>query len=249
MGVDPPTLSLDVPEGATISSFWWLLHCAVHWWVCLRYHRVINSERINQANFFTFGHKLCPLDASFLKNMARLPESHPSVHKAFMEMKFVIQRSDKKSSLMWLDQLQKHNIKFLKKDGEENGLCGQHDYWWPVPSCQGSICSCFRYGSSDTHHQTRLWRVHTMTQMQLLSCLQSNMTQFLRPACFISTCQPSSAHCSIYLETVPIEKPQNPKSKWKGLGLEHQNQGFGAILDRMSARHARCYYMWLCGYL
>ena len=57
--------------------------------------------------------------------MARLPDTHPSVHKAFMEGKFVVQRSDKKASLMTLDQSQEHSIKFLKQNSEAKGFYGQ----------------------------------------------------------------------------------------------------------------------------
>ena len=61
----------------------------------------------------------------FLKDMACLPETHPSVHEGFMEGKFVVQRSDKKFSLMALDQSQEHSIKFLKDNSEAKGLYGQ----------------------------------------------------------------------------------------------------------------------------
>ena len=61
----------------------------------------------------------------FLKDMACLPETHPSVHEAFMEGKFVVQRSDKKFSLMALDQSQEHSIKFLEEDSGAKGLYGQ----------------------------------------------------------------------------------------------------------------------------
>ena len=58
----------------------------------------------------------------FLKDMARLPETHPSIHEAFMEGKFVVQRGDKKFSLMALDQSQEHSIQFLKEDSGAKGL-------------------------------------------------------------------------------------------------------------------------------
>ena len=61
----------------------------------------------------------------FLKDMAYLQETHPSVHEAFMEGKFVVQRSDKKFSLMALDQSQEHSIKFLEEDSGAKGLYGQ----------------------------------------------------------------------------------------------------------------------------
>ena len=61
----------------------------------------------------------------FLKDMARLPETHPSVHEAFMKGKFVVQRSEKTFSLMALDQSQEHSIAFLKEDSRAKGLYGQ----------------------------------------------------------------------------------------------------------------------------
>ena len=54
-----------------------------------------------------------------------LPETHPNVHEGFMEGKFVVQRSDKKFSLMALDQSQEYSIKFLKEDSGAKGLYGQ----------------------------------------------------------------------------------------------------------------------------
>ena len=72
-------------------------------------------------------YKLCLLDACLLKDMSALPETHPSVHKAFMEGKFVVQCSDKKFSqeVLALDQSQEHSIKFLKEDSGPKGLYGQ----------------------------------------------------------------------------------------------------------------------------
>ena len=50
--------------------------------------------------FFAFEHtnyaRWMPV---FICDMARLPDTYPSVHKAFMEGKFVVQLSDKKASL------------------------------------------------------------------------------------------------------------------------------------------------------
>ena len=73
--------------------------------------------------FFAFGHtnyaRWMPV---FLKDMACLPETHPSVPEAFMEGKFIVQRSDKKFSLMALDQSQEYSINFLKEDSGAKGL-------------------------------------------------------------------------------------------------------------------------------
>ena len=44
-----------------------------------------------------------------------------------MQGKFVIQRGDKKFSLMALDQSQEHNIKFMKEDSGAKGLYGQQE--------------------------------------------------------------------------------------------------------------------------
>ena len=78
--------------------------------------------------FFAFGHtnyaRWMPV---FLRDMARLPETHPSIHEAFMEGKFVVQRGDKKCSLMALDQSQEHSITFLKEDSGARGLYGQQE--------------------------------------------------------------------------------------------------------------------------
>ncbi|KAK3872055.1 hypothetical protein Pcinc_022845 [Petrolisthes cinctipes] len=49
----------------------------------------------------------------------------PSVHEGFMEGKFVVQCSERKFSLMALDQSQEHSIKFLKEDSGPKGLYGQ----------------------------------------------------------------------------------------------------------------------------
>ena len=68
--------------------------------------------------FFAFGHtnyaRWMPV---ILHDMKHLPEIHPSVHDSFIQGKFVFQRSNKKFSLMALDQSQEHSIKFLKEDG------------------------------------------------------------------------------------------------------------------------------------
>ncbi|KAL8625684.1 hypothetical protein ACOMHN_043959 [Nucella lapillus] len=78
--------------------------------------------------FFVFGHtnyaRWLPV---FLQNMARLPDLHPSVHAEFMEGNFVVQRSEKKFSMMGLDQSQEHSIQFLKEDSGPKGLYGQEE--------------------------------------------------------------------------------------------------------------------------
>ena len=63
----------------------------------------------------------------FLKDMARLPEVHPTVHAAFMEGSFVVHRGDKKASLMALDQSQENSIQSLKEDSGPKGLYGQQE--------------------------------------------------------------------------------------------------------------------------
>lgn len=65
--------------------------------------------------------------AVFLKNMARLPESHPNIHEAFMKGMFVMQRGDKKFFLMALDISQAHRIRFLKEESGTKGLNGQKE--------------------------------------------------------------------------------------------------------------------------
>ncbi len=44
-----------------------------------------------------------------------------------MEGKFVVQRYDKKFSMMALDQSHEHSIKFLKEDSGAKCLCGQQE--------------------------------------------------------------------------------------------------------------------------
>ena len=75
--------------------------------------------------FFTFGHtnyaRWMPVS---LKDMACLPEAHPDVHKAFMDGKFVVQRDNKKLSLMSLDQNQEDSFKLQKDTAGAKGLYG-----------------------------------------------------------------------------------------------------------------------------
>ena len=59
-----------------------------------------------------------------LKDMACLPEAHPDVHKAFMDGKFVVQRDNKKFSLMSLDQNQEDSFKLQKDTAGAKGLYG-----------------------------------------------------------------------------------------------------------------------------
>jgi len=78
--------------------------------------------------FFTFGKtNYARWTPVFLKDMGRLPQIHPTVHEAFMEGKFVVQRGDKKFSMMALDQSHEHSIKFLKEDSGAKGLYGQQE--------------------------------------------------------------------------------------------------------------------------
>ena len=78
--------------------------------------------------FFTFGKtNYARWTPVFLKDMGRLPQIHPTIHEAFMEGKFVVQRGDKKFSMMALDQSHEHSIKFLKEDSGAKGLYGQQE--------------------------------------------------------------------------------------------------------------------------
>ncbi len=63
----------------------------------------------------------------FLKDMASLPQIHPTVHEAFMEGKFVVHRYGKTFSMMALDQSYEHSIKFLKEDRGTKDLYGQQE--------------------------------------------------------------------------------------------------------------------------
>jgi len=56
-----------------------------------------------------------------------LKQNHPSVHQELMHGKFVVQRGDKKFSIMALYQSHEHSITFLKEDIGAKGLCGQQE--------------------------------------------------------------------------------------------------------------------------
>ena len=76
--------------------------------------------------FFAFGHtnysRWVPV---FLRDMAQLPALHLDVHDNFMKGHFVVRRSEKKFSLMGLDQSQEQSIRMLKEDGGPKGLYNQ----------------------------------------------------------------------------------------------------------------------------
>lgn len=78
--------------------------------------------------FFALGHtsyaRWLPV---FLRDMYRLPRLHPEIYANFMIGNFVVQRSNKKFSLMGLDQSQEQSIKFLKEDSGPKGLYGRRD--------------------------------------------------------------------------------------------------------------------------
>ena len=114
----------------------------INYWTSVREYLLINCRFVNGQRlgdwlltlnvcdeicpcFFAFRHtnyvRWVPV---FLRDMARLPETHPSVHEAFMAVKFIVQRCDKKSSL---DQSQEHSIHFLKEDSGAKGLYGQQE--------------------------------------------------------------------------------------------------------------------------
>ena len=58
----------------------------------------------------------------FLRDVAQLPTLHPDVQDNFMKGHFVVQRSDKKFSIMGLNQSQEHSIRMPKEDGGPKGL-------------------------------------------------------------------------------------------------------------------------------
>ena len=68
-------------------------------------------------------HKLCPLGDSLLEGHGAVTR----VHKAFIAGMFIVQRGEKKSSLMALDQSQEQSIQFLKEDSGAKGLYGQQE--------------------------------------------------------------------------------------------------------------------------
>ena len=57
--------------------------------------------------------------------MAQLPALHLDVHDNFMKGHSVVRGSEKKFSLMGLDQSQEHSIRMLKEDGGPKGLYNQ----------------------------------------------------------------------------------------------------------------------------
>ena len=61
------------------------------------------------------------LTPTFLLDMSKLPDLHPDVHQAFMSGLFGVQRSNKKFSVMSLDQSHEHSIKYVKEDGGSRG--------------------------------------------------------------------------------------------------------------------------------
>ena len=73
--------------------------------------------------FFALGHtnysRWVPV---FLRDMVQLPHRHPEVYENFMNGHFVVQRSNKRFSLMGLDQSQEHSTKLLKEDSVPKGL-------------------------------------------------------------------------------------------------------------------------------
>ena len=104
----------------------------------LRYISFIRSQRVgNWHQCISAIDKLCPYYFAlghtnysrwvpvFLRDMARLPNTHPDVYKEYMKKNFVVQRSKNKFSLMGLDQSQEHSIKFLKEDSGPKGLYGE----------------------------------------------------------------------------------------------------------------------------
>lgn len=116
-----------------------------YYWLTVKMYLLINSQFVRGQRsgdwpltlsacsslcpwLFTFGHtnyaRWMPV---FLRDMAQLPTIHPSVHQEFMSGKFVVQRSERKFSLMALDQSQEHSIQFLKNDGGAKGLYGQQE--------------------------------------------------------------------------------------------------------------------------
>ncbi len=78
--------------------------------------------------FFVFGHTnyACWMPVYFY-DMAQLLEIHLSIHLAFINGQLVVQRSNKKFTLMALDQSHEHSTKFLKEDSGSKGLYGKQE--------------------------------------------------------------------------------------------------------------------------
>ena len=110
----------------TVEDYLLIIRCFVRGQRACDWPLTLNARTDLCPWLFTFRHKnYVRWIPFFLKDMLCLPEIHPSVHEAFVEGKFVVQCSDKKFSLMALDQSQKHSIEFLKKDSGTKGLYGQ----------------------------------------------------------------------------------------------------------------------------
>ena len=104
--------------------------------------------------FFALGHtnysRWVPV---FLRDMTQLPHCHPAVHANFMEGNFVVQRSDKKFSLMGLDQSQEHSIQLLKEDSGPKGLYGQVEEKMVIELSRAEVLRVieeFEYASTQT---------------------------------------------------------------------------------------------------
>lgn len=103
--------------------------------------------------------KLCLLSI-FLKDMARILDTPPSVHEASMKGKFVVQRGEMQFSLMAVDQNQWHSITFLnqKRFPISNALCDLTNKDGPRAHCLGNRrsngpCDCHDYSDCKLHLQ------------------------------------------------------------------------------------------------
>ena len=67
------------------------------------------------------------MDACFLERHGLSVKNPPKHPWRFVEGKCVVQRSDKRFSLMALDQSQEQSIKFLKEDSGTKSLYGKQE--------------------------------------------------------------------------------------------------------------------------
>ena len=78
-----------------------------------------------------------------------------------MAGKFVVQRSDMKSSLMALDQSHEHSIQFLKEDSGAKGLYGQQEEKAVIELSKPEVlraieefeCACFFASTTNDNSQ------------------------------------------------------------------------------------------------
>ena len=112
--------------------------------------------------------------------MAELPQHHPEVYARFM-----VQRSEKKFSLMGLYQSQLHSIKLLKEGNGPKGLYGQAEDKAVIELSRAEVLRVIdelECASTHTHTQHN-WRVLNTQKAPHLSSKVSQLTQLSSGSC------------------------------------------------------------------